>query len=72
MACARCSFYLPKDSTQAQLLEAKTNLRHMMQEMELTDEEMAAVEGDVTVLETLIHTLQQVATPDHDTEGGLP
>jgi hypothetical protein len=24
MACARCDFYLPKDSTKSQLLEAKT------------------------------------------------
>ena len=72
MACARCSFYLPKASTQAQLLEAKTHLRHMMQEMELTDGEVAAVEGDLTALETLIQTLQQVTTPDHGTEGGQP
>jgi hypothetical protein len=27
MACARCDFYLPKDSSRAQLLEAKDNLQ---------------------------------------------
>jgi integrase len=28
MACARCDFYVPKDSSKAQLLEAKSNLQH--------------------------------------------
>jgi hypothetical protein len=37
MACAKCSFYAPKDSTQAQLLEAKTNLERMMQEILLRE-----------------------------------
>ncbi len=30
MACARCDFYTPKDSTKAQLLEAKDNLQRML------------------------------------------
>lgn len=64
MACARCSFYLPKGSSQAQMLEAQANLRHMLQEIELTDEEVAAVEGDIAALETLLNHLAQVATPD--------
>jgi hypothetical protein len=64
MACARCAFYVPKDSSQAQLLEAQTNLRHLLQEIELTDEEVAAVEGDLAALEALVDRLAQVATPD--------
>jgi hypothetical protein len=35
MACAKCSFYAPKDSTQAWLLEAKTTLERMMQAIHL-------------------------------------
>lgn len=64
MACARCTFYLPKTSTQAQLLEAKTHLRRMMQEIDLTDDERAAVEGDIAALERLVTSLQNQAPPD--------
>ena len=67
MACARCSFYLPKTSSQAQILEAKTHLRHMMQEIELTSEELSAVEGDLQALDRLLETLRQAATPDTTT-----
>jgi integrase len=68
MACARCTFYLPKDSTQAQLLEAKGHLRHMMQSIELTDAEVAAVSGDLEALENLLQSLQSVSTPDGQTQ----
>lgn len=64
MACARCTFYVPKDSTQAQLLEAKRHLRHMMQTIELTEVEVATVSGDLNALENLLQSLQSVATPD--------
>ena len=33
MACAKCSFYLPKESTAAALLEGKSNLLRMRQEI---------------------------------------
>jgi integrase len=39
MACARCDFYTPKDSTKAQLLEAKDNLQRMLASVPLTDDE---------------------------------
>src|SRR6266550_1256523 len=44
MTCAKCSFYLPKDSAKAQLLEAKANLLRLRQEIPLADAELAAVE----------------------------
>jgi hypothetical protein len=44
MACARCGFYAPKDSTRAQVLEGKANLMRLKQELTLTDEEIAAIE----------------------------
>jgi integrase len=70
MACARCTFYLPKSSSQAQMLEARTNLRRMMQEIVLTDEETAAVEGDIAALERLVDALRNQSTPDQTLTGG--
>jgi hypothetical protein len=40
-ACARCDFYLPKGSTQAQLLEAKGNVQRMLASIPLTDGPLA-------------------------------
>ncbi len=48
MACARCDFYLPKESSEAQLLEAKDGLQRMLVQIPLTDDERAAVEDDQT------------------------
>jgi len=63
MACAKCSFYAPKESTQAQLLEAKTNLERMMQEIPLREEERAAVEDGLVAVEKLCARLLDVPTP---------
>jgi hypothetical protein len=50
MACAKCSFYLPKESTRAHLLEAKANLLRLRQDIPLADVELAAVEDGLMVL----------------------
>lgn len=63
MACAKCSFYRPKGSLQAQLLEGKSNLQRMLQEIPLTDEERAAVEDGITATEKLYLKLADVPTP---------
>lgn len=63
MACARCAFYIPKDSSAAQILEAKENLQHMLQAIPLTEEEVAAVEDGLTALERLQRRLTDVPTP---------
>ncbi len=63
MACARCDFYVPKDSTAAQLLEAKSNLQRMLVEIPLTDDERAAVEDGQTAVDSLLVRLADVATP---------
>jgi integrase len=63
MACARCSFYRPKGSTQAQLLEGKANLVHMLQEIPLSEEERAAVEDGIEAMENLCQQLADVPTP---------
>ncbi|HET9080087.1 MAG TPA: site-specific integrase [Trebonia sp.] len=67
MACAKCDFYIPKDSGKAQLLEAKGNLQRMLVSIPLTDDERAAVEDGQTALDTLLARLADVATPSGTT-----
>ena len=63
MACARCDFYVPKASTQGQLLEARANLQRMLLQIPLTDEERAAVEDGTSALDGLLERLADVPTP---------
>src|SRR6187549_715525 len=44
MACAKCSFYSPKPSARAQLMEGKANLLRLRQEIPLQEAEVAAVD----------------------------
>jgi len=63
MACAKCSFYLPKESTATALLEGKSNLLRMRQEIPLNDAELAALDDGVSALESLLSRLANVPTP---------
>jgi integrase len=63
MACARCDFYVPKESTCGQWLETRDGLLKMLQEIPLSDEERAAVDGDVQALDQLLQKLATVPTP---------
>ncbi|MGY2011991.1 tyrosine-type recombinase/integrase [Nocardia gipuzkoensis] len=63
MACARCDFYTPKESTKSQLLQAKTNLQRMLVSIPLTDDEQAAVEDGQSALDRLLQRLADVPTP---------
>jgi hypothetical protein len=63
MACARCDFYLPKDSTKGQLLEARGNLQRMLAQIPLTDDERIAVEDGTAAVERLPDQLQDTPTP---------
>jgi integrase len=71
MACAKCSFYLPKDSSKALLLEGQLNLARMMQEVPLTDDERSAVEDGIAALSSLTDKLADVPTPDGRTPNQL-
>ncbi|WP_409467387.1 hypothetical protein [Streptomyces sp. HC307] len=62
MACARCDFHTPKDSTKAQLLEAKANLQKMRAAMALTEDEQAAVGDGRAALDRLLERLADVPT----------
>lgn len=67
MACARCDFYTPKDSTKAQLLEGKANLQKMRATIPLTEDEQAAVEDGQAALDRLLERLADVPTPSGTT-----
>jgi len=71
MACAHCAFYRPKGSTQAQLLEGKANLLHMLQAIPLSEEERAAVEDGIISMEKLCQQLADVPTPAGPTPNQL-
>jgi hypothetical protein len=63
LACARCPFYLPKQSSAGQLLTVKDGVEQMLERLTLTDDERAALEGDREALVTLAERLAKVPTP---------
>jgi integrase len=71
MACAKCSFYVPKDSSKAQALEASANLSRMLQEIPLQEGERAAVEDGIEAMAKLANSLRNTATPDGRTPAEL-
>lgn len=71
MACAKCAFYRPKGSSQAQMLEAKANLLQMKQEIPLSEEEQAAVDDGMAALEKLCEKLADIPTPAGSTPRSL-
>ena len=64
MACARCDFHILKESSQADLIASRTGMIRMLQEIPLTDDERAAVDGDKAAIERLLERLQRTA-PDY-------
>jgi integrase len=71
MACAKCDFYVPKDSSQAQMMESRTNLVRLKQELSLTDDEVSAVDEGVELMNKLIGKLANVPTPSGPTRRQL-
>jgi integrase len=67
LACPRCDFYKPKESSWGQLLEAKSNLLHLLQEIPLAEEERAAIDGDLAALDRLVKQLAEQPTPSGQT-----
>jgi len=67
MACARCDFYTPKESSKSQLLQAKTNLQRMLVSIPLTDDEQAAVNDGQAALDGLLQRLADVPIPPDQT-----
>ena len=67
MACAKCTFYMPKGSSQAQLIEGKANLLRLRQEIPLSEEEVAAVDDGIAAVDKLLESLADVPTPSGQT-----
>ncbi len=63
MACARCPFYRPKNSTMDQLIEGKANLVRMLEFVQLTEEEKVLVTEGIELHQDLIEKLANVPTP---------
>jgi len=63
MACAKCDFYTPKDSSKGHLLEAKENLQKMLANIPLTEDERAAVDDGHAALDALLDRLVDIPTP---------
>jgi hypothetical protein len=71
IACARCDFYRPRESYLVQLLEAKTNILRLRQEIPLTDDERAVVDGDLAAIDRLTVKLMDRPTPSGQTPAEL-
>jgi len=67
LACPRCDFYKPKESSWGQLLEAKSNLLRLLQEVPVAEEERAAIDGDLAALDRLVKRLADQPTPSGQT-----
>lgn len=62
LACARCPFYIRKRSTRGQLLNVKDGIDHMLERLDLTDDERAALEGDREAVTALAERLADTPT----------
>ncbi len=61
MACMKCPFFVPKD--QAQLVEASQTVKQFMEIVELTDEELAAVQEDSAKLDEAVERTRHLPIP---------
>ncbi len=60
LACARCPFYVPKKSSRGQLLAVRDGIDQMLEQLDLTDDEREALEGD---REQSLHSPSDSPTP---------
>ena len=71
LACARCPFYLAKQSSAGQLISVKVGVDRMLENLVLTDDERAALEGDRDTLTQLAQRLADTPTPAGPTPEAL-
>jgi hypothetical protein len=67
MACAGCSFNVPKASARADALAVRASITRMLEEVQLSPDERAAVEGDVGKLDSLVAKLRDTPALDGQT-----
>ncbi len=70
MACARCSFYEPSAAFADTLSRQKDRYVRMLQRLDLTEDERAAVTGDVEAADRLVSRLSNQPTPDKTSNVG--
>lgn len=61
MACIKCPFFLPRD--RALLIESRKMVKRFMEIVELTDEELAAVQDDYDKLEEAVQRTEHLQAP---------
>ena len=69
---AHCDFYVPKESDRGLWLQTRDGLLKLLQEIPLSDEERAAVDGDVHALSRLLERLTTVPTPGECQKHEIP
>ena len=72
MACIKCPFFVPKE--QAQLIEARTTMKRFLEVVNLTPEEVTAVQEDLGKLDETI-AIKGSATPNSassESQRGIP
>ena len=67
MACVGCDFNLPKSSAKGAALAARSSLTRLLEEVPLSPDERAAVEGDADKLDRLLVRLKDVPALDGKT-----
>jgi integrase len=61
MACVKCPFFVPRD--RALLIESSKTVKRFMEIVELTDEELAAVQDDYDKLEEAVQRTEHLQAP---------
>jgi hypothetical protein len=62
---------VPKESSNGQLLAVKDGIEQMLEQLDLTDAERAALEGDRDAVAALVEKLADVPTPAGPTPNQL-
>ena len=66
-----CPFYLPKQSSAGRLLAVKDGIEQMLEQLDLTDDERQALEGDRDAVAALAERLADTPTPAGPTPNEL-
>jgi len=61
MACVKCPFFVPRD--RALLIQSRETVKHFMEVVELTNEELAAAQDDYEKLQEAVQRTEGLQTP---------
>jgi integrase len=64
MACVKCSYYVPKESTLGESIQSQAFNERLSEEVPMRPLELAALRGDAEALESLRHRLADVPAAD--------